>query len=768
MDLAPKLLRQIDNPNLNPSERARLRCTLAWKLEEAGDYEAAREAMGELWQRVGEHPALEGLDKSATAEVLMRAGALSGWLGSAHQVAGAQEKAKDLLSQSIALFEALTNTEKVAEAQIELAYCYWREGGFDEARITLREALSHLTNSESELKAVALLRCAIVERSAKRLSDALYILTEAAPLFEKSSNHSIRGRFHVGLATTLKNLGTIEERQDYIDRALVEYAAASFHFEQAGHKRYCARVENNLGFLFLTLARFDEAHDHLNRARRLFVSLKDSGSTAQVDETRARALLAQGRNAEAEQIVGAAVRTLEKGDEQALLAEALTTHGVALARLGQQEQSRLVLERAITVAEQAGDLEGAGRAALTLMEELKARLTEDELRAVYCRADQLLSRSQHTETIARLRECARHVVSVAEARAEKETPANFVYSSEKTAKLLRMARLLATLDYPALITGETGTGKEVLARLIHEWSGRAGRFVAINCAALTDTLIESQLFGHRNNSFTNAAGNYPGAVREAAGGTLLLDEITELSRYSQMKILRLIEHGEIHPLGAATPERVNVRIITSSSRDLKEMVAQGHFRSDLFYRLQTFQLEIPPLRERPEDICAIAEQFIAEACHRHQKRVTFSPASLEAMRQLPLRGNARELRTLIERTVLNAADGAEISAESVEVIALRQTRKADFADVWEGCSLVEEVSGYEKSLIRRALNTAQGGVTRAARLLGITHQSLSAILNNRHQDLLSARKPVQKRRRSIIHDGGRPSRQKKRRRKNRA
>jgi DNA-binding NtrC family response regulator/predicted negative regulator of RcsB-dependent stress response len=738
-----------------------MRCKLAKELEEAGNYEAARAAMSNLWQRIGEHPVLDGLDERTAAEVLMRTGALTGWIGSVNQVAGAQEKAKDLLSESISLFENLLDTAKIAEAQIELAYCYWREGAYDEARITLREALSRLTDNDNELKAVALLRSAIVERSTQRLNDGLHILGEAARLLEESPNQSLLGRFHVGLASILKDLGTAEKREDYTDRALVEYAAASYHFEQAGHTSYRAAVENNLGSLFFKVGKFDEAREHLDRSRRLFAGLNDEVHTAQVDETRARALLAEGRNSEAERVVRSAVRTLEKGGEQALLAEALTTQGVALARVGQPEEARSTLERAGEVAEQAGDLEGAGRAALTLIEELKGRLAKEELLETYSRADHLLLRSQHSETIARLRECARHVIEARQARAAKETT-NFVYAADETAAMLRQAKRMAMTDGAVLLTGETGTGKEVLARLIHEWSGRPGRFVAINCAALTDTLIESQLFGHKKGSFTDAVSDYPGAVREAAGGTLLLDEVGELSKTNQGKLLRLIERGEIHPVGATAPESVNVRIVAATNRDIREEVTRGKFRDDLFYRLQTFHVNIPPLRERTEDISAIAAHFIEDAAARHNKRVTFTHASLEAMHMLPLGGNVRELRALIERTFLGAADGAQISAEAVEMIALRQTRKAGFANVWEGCSLVEEVLRYEKTLIRRALEATQGGVTRAARLLGLSHQALIAILSTRHQDLLSARKPAQRRRRSIIRINDERGRKRKR------
>jgi transcriptional regulator with PAS, ATPase and Fis domain len=755
MNLTSEVLRQIDNPELNHNERVQLRCRLAKELEEAGKYEAAREMMDVRWQLIGERPVLDGLDHRTEAEVLLRAGTLSGWIGSVRQIPGAQDIAKDLISESISVFEKLPDATKVAEAQTELAYCYWREGAFDEARIRLQEALSHLTDADSELKAVALLRTAVVDISTQRLNDGLRLLTEAAPLFEESTNQSLRGRFHVSLATILKDLGTAEKREDYTDRALVEYAAASYHFEQAGHTSYRAAVENNLGFLFYKAGQFDEAYEHINRASRLFASIKDEVHGAQVEETRAQALLAEGRNVEAERVVRSAVHTLEKGGEQSLLTEALTTHGVAQARLEQHEQARRTLERAIEVSEQAGDLEGAGRAALTLIEELTAHLSESELRETYNRADQLLSQSQYVETIGRLRECARRVIEVRQERAAEETT-KFIYAAGETAALLRQAQRMAVTDSSVLLTGETGTGKEVLARLIHKWSGRPGRFVAINCAALTDTLIESQLFGHKKGSFTDAVADYAGAVREAAGGTLLLDEVGELSKPNQGKLLRLIERGEIHPIGATAPEHVNVRILAATNRNLKEQVTQGEFRNDLLYRLQTFHLHVPPLRERVEDISAIAAHFIEEACLRHNKRVTFTSASLEAMRQLPLAGNVRELRTLIERTLLEAADGTEISAAAIETVALRQTRKAGFANAWEGCSLFEEVLRYEKTLIRRALDATQGGVTRAARLLGTTHQALIAILNTRHQDLLSARKPAQRRRRSIIriHDGG--------------
>lgn len=750
MGLAIQLHRQIDDPTLSRAERARLRCQLAKELEEAGNYEAARSAMGELWQRVGDRPQVGDLDQHTAATVLLRAGSLSGWIGSDKQIEGAQEIAKDLISESAAIFEALQEVERVAEARIDLAICYWREGAFDEARVTLQEVQSLLADKTSEQRARALLNSAIVEISSFRLNDALYILTQAAPLFEQSQRHAAKGRFHYQLALVLKKLWESERREDYSDRALIEYTSASYHFEEAGLTRYRAAVENNLGFLFFVKGKLKEAHEHLDRARLLFTSLKDSVHTAQVDETRARVFLAERRNLEAEKIVRSAVRTLERGDEQSLLSEALTTQGIALGRLGRYEESRLTLDRALDASARVGDVEGAGVAALTMIEELGERLTAEEMVGIYAQADQLLANSERQETLARLRSCARRILEAERQSVNEFNAANFIYADERTGELLRQAHRVAGTDGTVLITGETGTGKELLSRLMHEWSGRPGRFVAINCGALSETLIESLLFGHRKGSFTDAVRDHAGAVRQAMGGTLFLNEIAELSLANQGKLLRLIERGEVHAIGADEPERVDVRIIAATNRDLKEQVARRQFRDDLLWRLNAFHLEIPPLRNRPDDIQPLAARFIQEFLTRHRRRVRFTPEAIEAMRRLPLHGNVRELRSLIERTVLTATDGAEISRQAVEILAARLTSKAALDDVWAGCSIEEEVLRYEASLIKLALENAKGRVTRAARLLGISHQRLSFMLQGRHKDLLHAKKPAQRRKRSII------------------
>ncbi len=412
MTLAESLLRQIEDPTLTRNGRARLRCRIAADLEHRGQYEAACEALGELWRGIGLRPDLAGLGRLAAAEVLLRAGALSGWLGSVRQIEGAQEAAKDLLSESISRFQTLEETTRVAAAQSELGFCYYRAGAYDEARTMYSEAIKLLIDSgEKELRAKILLRVVIVEACSGRYNDALHILTNDAKLFEESTNDALKGKFHNELACALMVLAKTEGRPDYTDRAIIEYTAASHHFDRAGHTSYRARAENNLGFLLHTIGHYDDAHEHLNHARRLFVIERDEASAAQVDETRARVLLAEGRTHESERVIRQAVRTLEKGDEQSSLAEALTTQGRVLAKLGAYAESQSTLRRAADLAEQAGAAEDAGRALLSVIEEHADRIAEHDLLETYQRADSLLRETQDAETIARLRLCAGQIVS---------------------------------------------------------------------------------------------------------------------------------------------------------------------------------------------------------------------------------------------------------------------------------------------------------------------------------------------------------------------
>jgi tetratricopeptide (TPR) repeat protein len=411
MTLADERLKELDNPSLTENERILLRCCVASDLIHTGQYEAAREALGELWRGMGKKPYVKNLPPVVAAEVLLQCGALTGLLGGARNVSGAQERAKDLLTEAVRKFQSQGKYQKASEAQCELGACYWRLGAHDDARVMMREALKPLTDSDVELKAKILIRLTLVEVWENRYYEALNILKEAEPVFESASD-ALKGRWHGQKGLILRRIATAEGRIEYFDKAIIEYTAAIYHYEQAKHERYCALNLNNLAFLFYKLGRYRDAHEHLDHARLIFTRLSDAGNLAQVDETRARVFLAEKKYREANRILAGVIQTLEKGGESALLADAFTVQGVVWARIGGVESSINILNHAMRMAQDSGALTSAGLAALTLIEEHGAagRLSESELIKVYRRADELLKGTQDAEDIARLRACARVVI----------------------------------------------------------------------------------------------------------------------------------------------------------------------------------------------------------------------------------------------------------------------------------------------------------------------------------------------------------------------
>ena len=380
-------------------------CALVSDLIYAGRFEEAKEELGELWPGIGERPEFN-FNPLLNAELLLRCGVLSSSLGSAKQI-DVQEKAKNLITEALEIFQKIKNQIKVAEAQYELSVCYWRTGALDEARIILEKAKQIGTH---EQRGKILVRQTLIEISSGRYHEALEMLNAASSDFENYP-HALKGRWHGQKALILKNLAIAESRPDYYDRAIVEYTAASIHLEQAGHYRYQGNNLNNLAFVLFKTGQYKEAHEHLERARIIFGKLNDAGNIAQVDETRARVLLAEDRYLEAEQVINEVVATLEKGGELALLTDALTIKATIQSRLGNAKSSIDTFNRAIKIGAQAGSRSCAGLAAVGLIEEHGNNLTIHEIFKAYRSADELLSNIQDLEAINRLRSCARIFVN---------------------------------------------------------------------------------------------------------------------------------------------------------------------------------------------------------------------------------------------------------------------------------------------------------------------------------------------------------------------
>ena len=385
--------------------RAREACEESRRLERAGNYESARLALRVLWSgRIGDRPRLAELSDDRRALVLWRVGSLSGCLGSASQIPGAQEFARDLLTESITLFESLGQEDERAEAMGDLALCYWRLGAQDNGRALFRQAIDAAQKPEAKVR--TLTNASTVEISSGHYADALALLNTAATFLSEVSDDASHGRYHGQRGLVYRGLGGTEN----LDHALIEYSAASMYYAKAGHTRYLARVENNIGFILLQLDRTTEALSHLDKARAIFVSLKDSGSVAQVNETRARVFLTQKRFADAERAIFAAITTFEKGEDASLLAEALTTEGSIFAGSGKYDSAREAFNRASDIAAAAGDSHLAASAQLRIIEELGSVLPGTELLVAYRSADQFISENASRSELETLRTCGDVVV----------------------------------------------------------------------------------------------------------------------------------------------------------------------------------------------------------------------------------------------------------------------------------------------------------------------------------------------------------------------
>ena len=298
----------------------------------------------------------------------------------------------------------------------------------------------------------------------------------------------------------------------------------------------------------------------------------------------------------------------------------------------------------------------------------------------------------------------------------RRTSVELVAVSESMARVLHLVERAARHRVPVLLTGETGSGKEILARRLHEMSPRAGAaFVVQDCGAVTETLLESELFGHVKGAFTGAIVNHPGLFRMADGGTIFLDEIENISQVFQAKLLRVLETGEVRPVGSTTSVRVDVRVIAATNRNLRQQMQLGTFRADLFYRLDRFTIEVPPLRERRADILPIARHFLLRHAEELSADVTILDPDVEArLLAYDWPGNVRELRNVIERAVLLSEPGPRVSADALPE-TLRESRPAAPASA----SLRAQLAEFERSLIVQALRQHGGVFSRAARALKV-------------------------------------------------
>ncbi len=289
-------------------------------------------------------------------------------------------------------------------------------------------------------------------------------------------------------------------------------------------------------------------------------------------------------------------------------------------------------------------------------------------------------------------------------------------------RVLERTHAAAASDASVLLLGETGTGKEMLARAIHAASPRAARpFVPVNCGALPRDLVESELFGFRRGAFTGAYTDTPGIFGSAGGGTVFLDEIGEMPKEAQVKLLRVLQEGEVRPVGSSSPVRVDVRIIAASNRSLASLRAE-HLREDLYFRLATVVIEIPPLRARPEDVLVLAQHFVSRLGHRCGRKISLARSALDLLLNHPFPGNVRELENVLESvTALSRDDPQTITDRDLKPLLRDAPLPREPGSVGEQPLSMERL---ERIAIQQALRLCDGNRTRAASLLGISRDTL--------------------------------------------
>jgi DNA-binding NtrC family response regulator len=500
----------------------------------------------------------------------------------------------------------------------------------------------------------------------------------------------------------------------------------------------------------------------------------------------AKALLATGSNKRGQARLGTAMRILEHAGDKLTELEARLTADAQSAKGDSNTGVNHHLDSAVALLELSGHPHILGREAFAVLQDtgcaealaLGARTARGVLRVIAAdgwtdadalaalRAagqDDLMPLGQHRDeaweilarprpeldhrcTLAAIRKLIASACALDQYRRDEkqraalwpaealEGDAESLWVSEQSTELLHLARRIASSPMPVLLTGETGTGKEMLARVIHRASNRADRpLVPFNCTAVPHDMLESQLFGYRKGAFTSAVGSFQGVIRNANGGTLFLDEIGDISLDLQPKLLRFIEQQEVHPLGEAQAVKVDVRIIAATNANLDELVAQGRFREDLLYRLKILPLHLPPLRERREEIPALLQHYLQKFGDEQRKgRVTLSDETLEYLLLYTWPGNIRQLANEVRRIIALVEPDATVTPAllSQEIQASRRTLPAAGAPAEPEIRLRLDqplpmaVDALEQTLVRHALERSNGRVEEAARILGISRKGL--------------------------------------------
>lgn len=707
----------------------------ARELMEIGEYERARLALSEQWPLGSARPCTDGLDPNDTIELLLLAGAINSCLGLTGQYPGAQADVKELIAESIHLSKQAGLMAKAAEGRSEMAWYLSNEGDSEAALALNYRALEEMGDGRDapRAKLLAVVRAAIFEYNAGHLAEMERVLSGRDALVAACGSHALQGKFHNIRAILYSTFGE-DGHGDFLDRALIEYEAAGFHFKEAGAPRRRAPVENNLGLLLITPRKFKESAGHLKEARALVTQIGDKRQLGHVAEAEAQLCLAEGRNKDAVSFARESVRLHEATGGGAALAEAQTTLGVALARVGLRREARATLACALKVAVKAGAWGKAGLASLAALEEFGGELDFDTAWELYvCANSYFCQTARPGRMCVRLGKATLNVFMAARARDRfAGGPAAHapVGDTAKAFSLMATARRLLG-DHPSsLIVGMVAKSRRALASYVHELSGRKGRFVAFNCRNFEGESYTPKRFAE--------------AVLAADGGTLVLEWVEDLPGAYQQRVLRLLRDGMVEVEGAG-PRHVDVRVLAGATRDLRDAATDQEFSTELYEQLRGPGAQRAPSAKALKEARVLASSIIKESVECCYPKGVERPPEVETVLRAPADVAADVLAQQLA-VAFYAAASQGVRGSRGEAMATVAARFAS-ADGAERIPFDKLVGRFEAELIRGALRTCGGSVTKAADVLGVSRQTLTRMVN-KDPELKKERTPAKKRRRS--------------------
>ncbi len=686
-------------------------------------------------------------------------------LGELHMLRGNLDEAKNYLSRAVGLATENGNKWYAGQALRTLGRCYVAIADPDKA---LAKASEALTLAENIGDRQAICESRLIAAEAHLLKHELDECSRELQCVSAQTTDS---------ATDLGFTGEAHRLNGMLNMARNDAAAAAQHFgssvsifDMLGDRYRAARAHLELGRAYSTMLP-DRAGEHLSRALNTFRDLGAKLDLSRAEEelrdlSRATPERLQGQSALTQLLTlrlaeAVASRELLLRELAAVMRQETGAQRVVITERGERGQPRVVIAMGCTPAE-----------SVKIAVELDA--VDDASRDRYCRkhdAEVIILSSSNApeakmylaprnraalpkgvalEPLLRVVELGMDVCALRAGAQKSGTNEHsdeltgtslmpgFIHSSPAMTQLVEEVHKIRSSDVTVLVTGESGTGKELVARAIHAISSRRAKvFVPFNCTAVPKELSEGYLFGYRRGAFTGAVNDSHGVIRTAAGGTLFLDEIGDLPLDVQPKLLRFLQEGEIQPLGEQRPSKVDVRIIAATNTDLEEMVAQGRFREDLYYRLNVIRLRVPPLRERRSEIPTIVNYYVNHYSAKFgRKDIQITPQAVDLLMVSDWPGNVRQLCNEIQRTVARAEDGTIITPEQLSPELKRTsspTTPSAAASITSipspglqstGGTLAEALAEVERRMIADALRRHSGNISRAARELGLTRRGL--------------------------------------------